>query len=66
MPKNNPPEGEDHVKETVLARMPVPKLVLNGFYSSFVIWGQFWTSHLFLNSLWQPAFSNPQKFAERN
>jgi len=27
--------------DAFLARMPVPKMVKNGFDSSFVIWGQF-------------------------
>jgi hypothetical protein len=27
--------------------MRVPKMVKNGFYSSFEIWGQFWAAHPF-------------------
>jgi len=31
----------------IFARMPVPKMVKNGLYSSFEIWGQFWAANLF-------------------
>ena len=41
--------------------MRVPKMVKNGFYWPFVIWGQFWASHFLLIFLQYPPFSNLHK-----
>ena len=49
-----------------LARMPVPILVKNGFYSFFFgIWGQFPASQFFLTCLQCPPFLNLQKCFKR-
>ena len=43
------------------ARMPVPKLAKNGFYSIFGIWGQLLAAYFFLFSSHKPSFSKWQK-----
>lgn len=53
-------EKEANIIATQSARMRVPKMVKNGIYSPFMIWGQIWASHFVLIFLQYPPFSNLQ------